>query len=68
MMGWASMASRAEDYGIPFLAYPSLPPWPKGVPLEHENFSLMGRMVHGPEAAADIVEAARNFHPDVAVI
>lgn len=68
MMGWPSMASRATHHGIPFASYPSLPPWPEGVPLEHDNFSLMDRMVHGPEAAADIVEVAKDFGPDVIVI
>lgn len=68
MMGWPSMASRATQHGIPLASYPSLPPWPEGVPLEHDNFSLMDRMVHGPEAAADIVGVAKDFRPDVIVV
>lgn len=68
IIGWPSMAKRAGGYGIPFVSYPSLPPWPDGIPLEHDNFSLMDHMVHGSEAASDIVEAAERFRPDVLVL
>ena len=68
MMGWPSMAERAERENIPFASYPSLPPWPSGLPFEHDHFVLFNRMVHGRDAATDILNTIHSYRPDVLLI
>lgn len=61
------MADRAQKSEVPFTSYPSLPPWPEGVPLD-DDFSLMEEMTNGAKTEADIVEIATSYRPNVLVI
>ena len=68
LLGWPSMHERARQAGVEFATYPSAPPWPDGVRLEHDGFALMDSMVNGPGTEADIIDQACDYQPDVLVI
>ena len=59
VIGWPEQRGFAERCGVPFSAYPSMSPWPAGLPLESDWDALTARL-HGPDTAADIVTVARG--------
>jgi UDP:flavonoid glycosyltransferase YjiC (YdhE family) len=67
ILGWESMASRAADAGLEFVAYPSLEPWPEGLAFE-DDFPRLLEAAWGEPTGDDIRDAASAFGADVIVI
>lgn len=59
VIGWPEQRGFVEGCGVPFAAYPSMSPWPAGLPLESDWDALNARL-HGADTASDIVTAARG--------
>jgi UDP:flavonoid glycosyltransferase YjiC (YdhE family) len=68
VLGWESMASRVAAAGLEFATYPSVPPWPTGLPLDDEWEERALPMLRGPDARDDILAAADEFAADVLVV
>lgn len=68
MIGWGEMAPRAAAAGIEFTSYPSVPPWPAGLPHEKGWADRMEPALWGAQTQADVVAAATAFGADVLVV
>jgi UDP:flavonoid glycosyltransferase YjiC (YdhE family) len=68
MLGWESMAKRAADAGIEFVAYPSERPLPAGLSHDEGWLDYVEPMLFGEAARRDILAEAAAFGPDVLVL
>lgn len=68
MLGWVSMAARAEEAGIEFAPYPSERPWPDGLSPDDGWLDYIEPMLFGPAVKEEIVAEADAFDPDVLVL
>jgi UDP:flavonoid glycosyltransferase YjiC (YdhE family) len=68
LLGWESMAPRAAAAGVGFATYPSVPPWPPGLPFEDAMEERLLPALLGSGARDDILTEAKGFVPDVVVV
>jgi UDP:flavonoid glycosyltransferase YjiC (YdhE family) len=67
LLGWASMAARAEEAGLEFATYRTAPAFPDDVAHE-DDWPLLTECLWGPACRADVVEEAQDFDADVLVL
>lgn len=67
LLGWDTMATRAAAAGVEFATFPSVPPWPAGLPLD-DAWDELGSALNGPATRDDILTEAKDFAPDVLVV
>ncbi|MFN2462806.1 MAG: glycosyltransferase [Candidatus Dormibacteria bacterium] len=68
MLGWRSMANRAEKAGIEFAPFPSEKPLPTGLTQDEGWSEYVDPMLHGLSTKQDILAEATTFRPDVMVL
>jgi UDP:flavonoid glycosyltransferase YjiC (YdhE family) len=67
LLGWPSMAGRAQAAGLEFRAYASMAPWPEGLSLD-EGWDRLAALLGGAATRDDILAEAADFAPDVVVV
>jgi UDP:flavonoid glycosyltransferase YjiC (YdhE family) len=67
LLGWIDQAPAAAAAGLPFTAYPSVPPWPPGVSQDERIDVIFGHLV-GERTRDDITAVITDLRPDVLVI
>jgi len=66
MMGWPSMASRADVAKVPFVSYAGVTAWPEG--NLDDDWERVAALLSGDDIEADIVRRAHDFDADVVVV
>jgi hypothetical protein len=68
VLGWQTMAVRAAAAGVELATYPSVPPWPPGLPFEDAIEERLTPALDGAGTREDILAEAHAFGPDVVVV
>jgi UDP:flavonoid glycosyltransferase YjiC (YdhE family) len=67
LLGWVDQARAAASAGLPFTAYPSVPPWPPGV-AQDDRLDLLFDYLTRDLTRTEITTVIEGFRPDALVI
>jgi UDP:flavonoid glycosyltransferase YjiC (YdhE family) len=67
LLGWIDQARSAASAGLPFTAYPSVPPWPPGV-AQDDRLDVLFDYLTRDLTRAEIAAVIEDLRPDVLVI
>jgi hypothetical protein len=67
LLGWVDQAIAATDAGLPFTAYPSMPPWPTGLSQEDGIEQIFDHLT-SERTRREITSTIEQIRPEVLVI
>ena len=67
VLGWVGQAAAAAEARLPFTAFPSIPPWPRGV-SQDEGIERIFEYLTRDRTRADIEATISEHRPEVVVI
>jgi UDP:flavonoid glycosyltransferase YjiC (YdhE family) len=68
LLGWDSMAPRADAAGLEFATYPSVPAWPPDLAFDDAFDDRLEPALCSRDTREDVLAEARDFAPDVVVV